>query len=117
VSAPDIGAIAAAAAAFDSAKSKAKPAAKPGAPPVRVFITREHGVDFFILHIPKADGTIHTEELEPEEALEWFVAHGADKIVADKALEHVWNFYKGAIEIVHYKEPPIRNAGIAPHID
>jgi hypothetical protein len=35
----------------------------------------------------------------------------------EKALDHVWNFYKGAFEITNYREPPVQNTPIRPRID
>lgn len=58
-----------------------------------------------------------TEELDVDETYEWFRVRGADMNLLEKALDHVWNFYKGAFEITKYKEPPIKNAAIRPRID
>lgn len=89
------------------------------APPtsITIYITREHGVEFFMLHIPKADGSMHTEELDPDDTSEWFRARGADMVLTEKALDHCWNFYKCAIEIINYKEPPVLNPAMQPNID
>jgi len=54
---------------------------------VTIFITREPFVDFFILHIPKPDGTVHTEELEPDETVEWFRQRGGDMVLVEKTLD------------------------------
>lgn len=82
-----------------------------------VLVKREPFIDFFTLHIPKADGSVHTEELDPDETVEWFRERGADMILVEKALDHVWNFYKGAIEIERYREPPVKEPLLQPKID
>lgn len=82
-----------------------------------VYITREPWSDFFLLHIPKPDGSEYTEELDTNDTLEWFRSRGADMAMVEKGLDHVWNFYKGALEIVNYREPPVRNPEIQPKID
>lgn len=82
-----------------------------------IFVTREPFVDFFILHIPKPDGTMHTEELDVDDTVQWFRERGADMALVEKALDHVWNFYKGAIEIENFKEPPVKEPALQPKID
>lgn len=72
--------------------------------------------DFFVIHVPKPDGTIETEELEVDETYEWFRKRGADMIKVEKGLEHIWNFAKGVIEINNYKEPPIANPALEPKL-
>jgi hypothetical protein len=91
--------------------------APPAPHSLTVFVTREAFVDFFILHIPKSDGSVHTEELDPDETVEWFRERGADMILVEKALDHVWNFYKGSIEIENYREPAIKEPLLQPKID
>jgi hypothetical protein len=83
-------------------------------------VTREAFSDFFVIHlVDPFTGRINgqTEELDVDETLAWFKARGADMVLLDKALDHVYNFYKGAFEISNYKEPPIKNAAIRPRID
>jgi len=82
-----------------------------------IFVTREPFIDFFILHVPKSDGTMHTEELDVDDTVQWFRERGADMVLVEKALDHVWNFYKGAIEIENFKEPPIKEPELQPKID
>ncbi len=83
-----------------------------------VFITREPFTDFFILHIPDGKGGWHPqEELDVEDTVEWFRARGANMEALDKALDHVWNFNKGAFEIEHFHEPPVANPRLTPNID
>ena len=84
-------------------------------------VTREPFTDFFIIHEPTPDGTVHTHELDVDETFEWFKARGAaltadEKTALEKALDHVWNFYKGAIEIVDYREPLVKNPALEPKI-
>lgn len=83
-------------------------------------VTRVPFSDFFTIHLVdpntgKPNG--QTEELDVDETVEWFRQRGANTILLEKALDHVWNFYKGAFEITDYKEPPIQNAAIRPKID
>ncbi len=83
-----------------------------------VFITREHGTYFFILHIPDGKGGWHPqEELDVEDTVEWFKLRGAKMEALDKALDHVWNFYRGAFEIEEYHDPPVANPRLTPKID
>lgn len=82
-----------------------------------VLVTREPFVDCFVLHVPKPDGSVHTEELDPDETSAWFREHGANMILTEKALDHIWNFYRGSIEIENYKEPPVRDPALQPKID
>ena len=83
-------------------------------------VTRVAFSDFFTIHLVdpitgKPNG--QTEELDVDETEEWFRVRGADMILLGKALDHVWNFYKGAFEFTNYREPPIKNAAIRPKID
>ncbi len=83
-------------------------------------VTRVPFSDFFMIHLVdpytgRPNG--QTEELDVDETHEWFRQHGADMNLLEKALDHVWNFYKGAFEITGYKEPPVKNAAIRPRID
>jgi hypothetical protein len=82
-----------------------------------VLITREAFTDFFILTVPKAGGQVYTEELEVDDAVEWFRLRGADPILVEKALDHCWNFYRASVEIVNYREPPVRDPLLAPKLD
>jgi hypothetical protein len=86
------------------------------------FVTREPFTDFFIIHlVDTKTGKLHnppqTLELSPEETVEWFKARGADSILLEKSLDHVWNFYRGAFEISNYKEPKVLNPGITPMLE
>ena len=83
-------------------------------------VTRVPFSDFFTVHLVdpftgKPNG--QTEELDVDETLAWFKERGADMLLLEKALDHVWNFYRGAFEISNYREPPVRNAAIRPKID
>ena len=82
-----------------------------------VLVTREMWSDVFTLHIPKLDGTVHTEDLDVDETNEWFRVHGANMIVVEKFLDHVWNFLKGTLTIENYKEPKVKNMALDPKID
>ena len=82
-----------------------------------VYITRIPFDENFTLHVPKADGSTYTEELDTDETVEWFKVRGADLIAVDKVLTHVWNFYKGAVEIVNYKVPAVKDPRLEPRID
>lgn len=83
-------------------------------------VTRVPFTDFFTIFLVdmntgKPNG--QSEELDVDETFEWFRVRGADMPLLEKALDHVWNFYKGAFEITNYKEPPIKNASVRPKID
>lgn len=86
-----------------------------------VFVTREPGTDFFIIHVPDGKGGWHPqEELDVEATYEWFRLRGADMTIGgptEKALDHVWNFYKGSFEITNFREPPVKNPRMQPRID
>jgi hypothetical protein len=84
------------------------------------FVTREPFTDFFTIHLVdpttgKPNG--QTEELDVDETYTWFKERGADMALLEKALDHVWNFYKGAFEISNYREPVQRNTATRPRID
>ena len=70
-----------------------------------------------MLSVPKPDGTVHTEELDVDDTVEWFRQRGADLIKVDQALTHVWNFYKGAVEVENFREPPVLDPATQPKID
>lgn len=83
-------------------------------------VTREPFSDYFMIHLVdpftgRPNG--QTEELDVDETYDWFRTRGADMILLEKALDHVWNFQKGAFEISNYREPPVKNAAIRPKID
>lgn len=83
-------------------------------------ITREPFTEFFTIHLVDpntGNPNGYTEELDVDETTEWFRLRGANPALLDKALDHIWNFYKGAFEITNYREPPVRNASIRPKID
>lgn len=83
------------------------------------FVTREPFTDFFKIHlVDLATGRPNgqSEELDVDETFEWFKARGANVPLLEKALDHVWNFYKGAVQIENYKEPPIKNPAIEPNL-
>ena len=57
---------------------------------------------FFKLVLPNG----HTEELEAEEAIEWFNAHGsADLTKLERAMDYVQNFGKGQLRIPNPVDP------------
>jgi hypothetical protein len=84
--------------------------------PRAFYVTREPFSDFFVIHVPKPDGTIETEELEVEDTYEWFKKRGADMPLLEKGLDHIWNFAKGMIEIARYKEPIVQNPALEPRL-
>jgi hypothetical protein len=109
------------------------PASKPVAPTVQApaapgtvplksltfLVTREPFSDYFLIHLADPFTGLPngmTEELDTEEAMQWFKARGAYMPLVDKAMDHCWNFARVAIEITNYKEPPVRNASIRPRI-
>jgi len=86
------------------------------------FVTRTPWTDFFTIYLidlktGKPNG--QSEELDVDETVEWFKSRGANADLLEKALDHIWNFAKGAVEIdaASYKEPPVRNAALRPNID
>jgi len=87
--------------------------------PRSFYVTREPFSDFFVIHIPKPDGTVETEELDVDDTYAWFGARGGDIKQGgpvEKALDHIWNFAKGMIEIGCYKEPPVKNPALEPRL-
>lgn len=83
-------------------------------------VTREPWTDFFTIYLVDQTTGLpngQTEEMNVDETIEWFRVRGAPMPLLEKALDHVWNFYKGAFEIVNYKEPPQKNTTIRPRID
>lgn len=64
--------------------------------------------------------TSSSEELEIDEALEWFRVRGANMAVVEKALDHVWNLYGKRrpirITISNPKEPAISDPRIDPRV-
>jgi hypothetical protein len=86
-------------------------------PSITILVTREMWSDTFTLHVPKADGTVYTEELDTDETTEWFRVRGANMKVLEKFMDHVWNFLKGTFTIENYREPKIKNVAIDPKIE
>jgi hypothetical protein len=70
---------------------------------LHVIIKHEIFSDFFTL--VQSNG--HTEELEPDEAREWFKIRGAKMDAVEKALDHAWNFKRAEFYIQTPKEPSI----------
>jgi pyrroloquinoline quinone (PQQ) biosynthesis protein C len=66
-----------------------------------VEVTRERYSDFY--QLKTEDG--HVEELEIDDVLKWFDERGADMYAVQKAMDYVWNFLAGTIEIKNPKEP------------
>lgn len=72
---------------------------------LHVVIKHEIFSDFFTLRLDNG----HTEELEPDEAREWFKARGAKMDAVEKALDHAWNFKRAEFYITEPKEPSLPN--------
>ena len=71
----------------------------PNLPPMRIKIEREIPLPWFTLKLE--DGS--TEELEPEDAREWFRLRGADMVQVNKAMDFIWNFgmYKPVYVVIN----------------
>ena len=83
-------------------------------------VTREPWTDFFKIYLVDLNTGIpngQSEELDVDETFEWFKARGSDIPLLERALDHIWNFYKGTVTIKVYKEPPIRNPQVEPKVD
>jgi hypothetical protein len=70
---------------------------------LHVIIKHEIFSDFFTLVLPNG----HTEEVEPDEAREWFKLRGAKMDAVEKALDHAWNFKRAEFYIQEPKEPTV----------
>ena len=79
---------------------------------LNVRLLREPFLDFFTVQL---DGG-YSEELEPDEAREWFRLRGANMNMVEKAMDHCWNFYEAEIWIKEPKTPKAPNASILPNI-
>jgi len=90
----------------------AKPLLGPATESLHVLITREPFIDFFVVTLDNG----HTEELEPEECRAWFKERGANMDKIEKALDHVWNFYRVEVNINNPKEPPMSSVPHAPRL-
>lgn len=80
---------------------------------LHVVVTRVMFDDFFVLLLDNG----HTEELEVEDAKQWFKDRGADMDVVDKALDHCWNFLRAEVNINNPREPTLPKMIHAPKID
>jgi hypothetical protein len=69
--------------------------------PIVVHLRRQPYCDFFEMQI--SDGS--SEEMDPEEARQWFAQHGASMIAVEKAMDYCWNFYKATITIKNPRVP------------
>ena len=65
--------------------------------PFHLVITREPWGDYFEFHLPNGDSL----QFDPDEARDWLKSHGANPDGAEKALDHVWNFYYVEIGRAH----------------
>lgn len=79
---------------------------------VHVKIRREPFLPWFTLELDNG----YSEELEPDEARNWFRERGANMDVVERALDHVWNFYQGELWIGNYTEPTLVNPAVSPNI-
>ena len=87
----------------------------PTLPPLLVKITRESGLDWFTLALP--DGS--TEDLEAEEALEWFRLRHVGRMDVDlieRALDDAWNFLEAEVLIQSPRMPQKEISRTAPNI-
>jgi hypothetical protein len=57
-----------------------------------------------------------TEDLEPDEAREWFKIRGANMEGVEKALDYVWNFYTAGITVHNPKKPILKTSRVTPRI-
>ncbi len=79
---------------------------------VAILVTKEPFCDWFTLTMPNG----FTEELDAEQATQWFKERGANMPAIEKFLDHVWNFYKGVVEIQNFKEPKSLDPKTSPNI-
>jgi len=90
-----------------------------GQVPIVVHVTRDAFSQFFNLEIETGPTAGSTEELEIEEAKEWFKARGASMPAVEKALDYVWNFYgyRKPVRIkINNPTPPPRNSRVEPRV-
>lgn len=83
--------------------------------PLLVKIVREPGLEWFTVELP--DGS--SEDLEPEEAVEWFRLRHAGKMdisLIERALDDCWNFYSAEILIVNPRLPKAIRTRTSPNI-
>lgn len=64
-------------------------------------LSRSYGCEWFILNV--SDGS--SEELDPDDARDWFKQRGANVDVVEKALDYCWNFYQATVVIRNPKKP------------
>lgn len=57
-----------------------------------------------------------TEDLEPDDARNWFKARGARMDIVEKAMDHVWNFYYAEVTIHSPKLPPQVVSKVMPKV-
>lgn len=81
--------------------------------PMTVMVSREAFSDFFVIQLENGQ----SEELEPEEARQWFREHGANPDVVEKCLDHVWNFRQAEITIADFRLPRYKLHAFAPKLD
>jgi hypothetical protein len=84
-------------------------------PPLLVKITREPGLESYTFTLP--DGS--TEDLEPEEALEWFRLRHVGRMDVDlieRALDDCWNFYSAEILVENPRIPRVELTRTSPNI-
>jgi hypothetical protein len=91
-----------------------QPVPSPASPspvvPVIVRLTREPWSPFFSLSVEAGDGAGSTEDLEPDEARDWFKDRGANMVMVEKALDDCWAFYGKRrpirVRIMNPRRPP-----------
>jgi hypothetical protein len=71
-------------------------------PPLLVEVTREIPLETFIL---RSVDSGQTEELDPEEAREWFRSRNANMTEVESALDYVWNFGTYRPVVVEIQQP------------
>lgn len=81
-------------------------------PPMRVRLTRIPYGSFVTLTLD--DGA--SEDLEPDDAKEWFRVRGANMLAVEEALDYVWNFYETEFLIQKPKRPPQVVSRLTPRI-
>ena len=78
-----------------------------------VDVSREAFSDYFVIRLENGQ----SEELEPEEARQWFREHGANMDAVEKCLDHVYNFRQAVIVITDFRLPRYKLHAHAPKLD
>jgi hypothetical protein len=84
----------------------------PTAIPLRVCLSRQPFSSIVTLTLENG----LTEDLDADEAREWFAARGARMDGVEAALDYVWNFYHSEVVINNPKKPSVPFSKVHPRI-